>query len=487
MIPPATWWARCRAWEASPILVKEARQSVRSLSLPAVLCLLLVVLAGSSLLRLVPLLATAGEKLRAGPGFFMSSLFILMLAEGAAALVLFQRTLEERAPHRRDLLYITTLRPPQIVRGKFVAAMTFSLVLLGAGLPFVVLSYFLRGIGLPAMGGGLLMLLLLTALWNLWAIAIGVAPTHALVKWLLWAAGMALTGFCALGAGIQLNMRYNAALFVSLLVILIALGWLLYAIAVFLLQPPNSNRSLPLRFHALAILLILAASGCSAVQVTGNRHLADVVMMVGFFLAAVLFVLAFHAGDAVPGERWRPILRRGRGLLRRLPFLLGETTLSGLLFALLYGLLCSLLSVVMDAPIKDDLLMFAYPYLGYLLAYALIARWLTALLQKKFPQVAGAWVFLILTAAVSLVSGMVWLILDNQSHWAAVALGCILAGLLEGSDLKHDAHILTLAALLALALRGNGQWLVDSLRRSARNGQPPVPPPLPTDGEPLPP
>jgi len=465
---------RCRAWEPGPILVKEARQAVRSQALPGVLCLLLLVLAAASLLHLAALLTATREQMTAGFGFFLTSLIILLFAQGAAALVLFHRTVAERAPDRRDLLYITTLRPPQIVRGKFTAAMTFALVLLSAGLPFVVLSYFLRGVGLPLIGGSLLGLVLLTALWNLWAIAMGVYPAPVIARWLLWAGGMLLTGFLALSFGSEIQqMEGKAWLLVAL--VLAPLAWLLYAVAVFLLQPLNSNRSLPLRLHALGIGLALIAGGLLAARSGMAEDALILTTLCGLLADTALFFMAFHAGEAVPGERWRPAGRRRLALLRRLPGLLGETTCGGLGFAVLLGAGSLLpLAALRDTGVRRSILSFGVLCIGYLLAYALTARWLTARLQRLVSRVDGSWVFLTLAVAGSCVTGIWWAIREHQG--SAAAVGCVIAGILEDQHVHYTTHMLALTVWLGLAGALNVPWLVAALRRSPRNGWPAAPP-----------
>jgi len=221
--------ARCRAWEPGPILIKEARQSVRSRALPVMLCAALLVLAGHGLLQLAALSPAADRS--AGAEFFYVTLVLIGLLELVLALLLFWRHARENVPGHRDLLYITTLRPHQIVRGKLLAAMVFSACLFAASLPFLALAYCLRGVDLPAMACGTGILLVLITLWHLLGILVAAWTLPLYAKVLLWLAGM-FGLHCLLGCELQaLNAELSMGLLLFLFLTLFA-GGILYALAV---------------------------------------------------------------------------------------------------------------------------------------------------------------------------------------------------------------------------------------------------------------
>ena len=57
----------------------------------------------------------------------------------------------ERSNADMDLLYVTTLSPGAIVRGKYLTATALTLLIFSASMPFMILTYLLRGIDLPSI------------------------------------------------------------------------------------------------------------------------------------------------------------------------------------------------------------------------------------------------------------------------------------------------------------------------------------------------
>ena len=57
----------------------------------------------------------------------------------------------ERNDANIDLLFVTTITPGAIVRGKYFAAMALTLLIFSACMPFMMFTYLLRGIDLPTI------------------------------------------------------------------------------------------------------------------------------------------------------------------------------------------------------------------------------------------------------------------------------------------------------------------------------------------------
>ena len=58
----------------------------------------------------------------------------------------------ERNDANIDLLFVTTITPGAIVRGKYLAAMALTLLIFSACMPFIVFTYLLRGVDLSLVG-----------------------------------------------------------------------------------------------------------------------------------------------------------------------------------------------------------------------------------------------------------------------------------------------------------------------------------------------
>ena len=129
----------------NPIAVKEFRQAVRSNLVVAILAIFLLVnlaVIGGYLL-MSPDAATsktAGREVfvgLAGVLFFTCLSFVPLYTAVRLSL--------ERNDAGMDLLYVTTIRPGAVIRGKYLAAMALTLLICSACLPFLVFTYFSAG------------------------------------------------------------------------------------------------------------------------------------------------------------------------------------------------------------------------------------------------------------------------------------------------------------------------------------------------------
>src|SRR5208283_4355654 len=57
----------------------------------------------------------------------------------------------ERNDSDMDLLYVTTIRPGAIIRGKYLASLALTLLIFSACMPFIVFTYLLRGVDLVSI------------------------------------------------------------------------------------------------------------------------------------------------------------------------------------------------------------------------------------------------------------------------------------------------------------------------------------------------
>ncbi|MHC4553366.1 MAG: hypothetical protein ACYSUT_11485, partial [Planctomycetota bacterium] len=135
----------------NPIAIKEMRQAVKGRVLTWMLILFLlaqlIIMGGGMLLT-----EFSGDNFSAGPILLSILLFSLL-----AICLLFLpaifgiRFSVERAKGRADLLFITDMNPYSIVWGKTLAGVALTLLLFSASMPFVTLTYLLRGIDLPSI------------------------------------------------------------------------------------------------------------------------------------------------------------------------------------------------------------------------------------------------------------------------------------------------------------------------------------------------
>lgn len=151
------WLERLDAWLApwgerlNPILVKEARQALKSRRFLTTFSLVLLFACAWSFLGV----AWLGDRIHfgaAGPvmfyGYYCVLAFPLLVVVPYGA---FQSLAGERHDGTHELLSITTLKPRQLVTGKLASALLEMLVYLSAVAPCLGFTYLLRGIDFPSI------------------------------------------------------------------------------------------------------------------------------------------------------------------------------------------------------------------------------------------------------------------------------------------------------------------------------------------------
>ena len=180
----AAWIARfdaaCERWtdRLNPVLVKETRQALRSRSF---LVAFLITLGASWCLSLA-LVAMKGESLQlgeSGPDFYRAYLFALLLPLCfVVPLGVFRSATAEFADQTFEVLATSTLTPSQIAFGKLQSAAVSMAAYLSAMAPYLCFTYLLRGVSLPAIVLGLLVVGLASFIVTLGALAVGAVVKH---------------------------------------------------------------------------------------------------------------------------------------------------------------------------------------------------------------------------------------------------------------------------------------------------------------------
>jgi hypothetical protein len=301
----------------NPIVVKELRQAVQSRLVIAILLLFLlanVFVVGGYLLVSVD--ATTSE--RGGQDLFIG-LFVVLVTTCMVFVPLYAavRLTMERNDSNIDLLFITTIAPSAIIRGKFWAAVALTGLIYSAAMPYLTLTYLLRGIDLPSIFFALGIAFLCTAIVTMLAIFVGSIAGGMLLRILmlgilLWLGGCMLAwtimfGLTTVEMGLASMLADAGAwtgLSVSLLVGLATWG-LLYLLAVAAVSARSSNRMFPVRVLVTVCWAIfgVVAAICSLYYTSEDPMLIWVVGSMSVLSVAVGFVLAER-------ESWTPRVRR---------------------------------------------------------------------------------------------------------------------------------------------------------------------------------
>jgi hypothetical protein len=144
-------WASTAGDRVNPVAVKEFRQAVQSRWVVTILMLFLLInlaVVGGYLM----LSPDADTSIDGGRNIFMFLLGILLVTcVGFVPAYSGVRLSLERSDANIDLFFITTITPGAIIRGKYFTAMALTLLIFSACMPFMILTYLLRGIDLPTI------------------------------------------------------------------------------------------------------------------------------------------------------------------------------------------------------------------------------------------------------------------------------------------------------------------------------------------------
>jgi len=189
---PAGRFDFLRSIEVNPMLVKDLRQAARSWTVIGAVLLLMLIFFGFSVAFLLNGEFSSRSHNYLGPELFGVVTSVLMFITFVfIPLYLGVRGMLERASINADLLYITTMTPGAIMRGKLISGIYLILLFYSTAVPFMVFSYLLRGIDLPTIAFTISLMFLVNVILIQAAITLSVAPLHIVLKLL---AALALGG-----------------------------------------------------------------------------------------------------------------------------------------------------------------------------------------------------------------------------------------------------------------------------------------------------
>ncbi len=480
-------WARRRGWELNPVVVKELRQAVRNWSVTGMLLLFLVVLFATLLAFLVNHSVGSYFNQQLGEQVFQAAIVIL---SGASTLFIPLyvgiRLAIERQENNVDLLYISTLTPGRIIRGKFYCGAYITLLFFSACMPFMAFTNLLRGVDLPTVFFILLVLFIVVCAAIQIAILLACLPVSKPFKVLLGLMGIG-AAFGLLGGLVQLSWEFMRSgvgtmmasrgfwmSFSTFVTIGFAAFLLLHFLSIALISPASANRALPLRIYLTVVWLL---GGVLSVQ--WMRYLKDTrVLLPWAFVMSILLVGALYivvsSHDQLSLRVRRRIPRpKGRRLLAFLFYngaaggLVWTTLLLGLTFGLTWLAFYSSLDSTrgyhtFSSPELQQSTRVLGVILIYLVAYALIGLFLhRRFFSRRLPRLAGV-LALIIPGALAVVPNITLFFL-NRLTWTSVErlqLGNLFNLLVVKDDALTEKHLIFAMVLLTIALALNGTWFV---------------------------
>ncbi|NOT60356.1 MAG: hypothetical protein HOP19_09045 [Acidobacteria bacterium] len=332
----------------NPIVIKELRQAVQSRFVVAMLLVLLAIQLTAVGLYLL-FNTSANSDFTAGRVIF-GILFTIMLGVSLIFVPAYTavRMIAERSDTNVDLLFITTIKPRSIVAGKLLTAVVLTTLIMSACLPFMVFTYFLRGIDLITIFWVLAYAFLMIVSSGVLALLLGSLPYGRVVKAFL---SLPLLILCVIAFFSTVAMMfwfveqgfgaaYDTWEFwqVVLTVAMIALGLFGFAIVlcVALLTPHSANRAFPVRVYLTVAwaLTLIAVMAWARFAIT-NAPLAVWVL----FNSIVLGLMFFGAVSEREHSGVRVLRKLSPHPLRRwTAFLFASGAANGLVWAGLMGL-----------------------------------------------------------------------------------------------------------------------------------------------------
>jgi hypothetical protein len=330
----------------NPVLVKEVRQALRgrAFSVSFVIALSLATLGTTTWM----LGAQDSSGAQAAQSLLLMLSFCLALAVSLQVpLSAFQSMAAEWEGDSMDLLQLTNLRPWRIVFGKLCAAGVQVLLYLCAFVPFLLMTFLMRGVGAATIFWALSTMLQSAATLTGLAIALAAFGRARLARVLLL---LVLVVACTVAVfNNALRLRFGAFeaptgvgfQTAGFLQLALSFVWLLYP-ALLACGVAASRLTHPFEDRSLLPRLVLSVYVVSDLGFATWRHLTDPTggqLVAGTSMTAMLLVAAFGLffateADGLPPVRARGLPRHPRLALAATPFLGGGGR--GALFVLLH-------------------------------------------------------------------------------------------------------------------------------------------------------
>lgn len=476
----------------SPVVVKELRQAVRG----RFIVMLLMGFLATQLLTMGIALLVGAEKAAMADTMAMGRttfLWLLGILLGTCLLCIPLytgiRLGVERSDSDVDLLFITTIRPRAIVFGKFASSMLLTLLIFAASLPFMVFTYFLRGIDMPSIFILLALGLLAIAAMVCLAIMLATLPVSKPFKVIIglnFAFGglpalpfiMAIAfGFLQSGGGSRIATgKFWLGATITVIFFVAACGVML-AISIAQVTPPAANRAKPVR---IALVLQWCVTLAGTAFLAGST--SDPMPLVAWLIAqvALLTITTIAAtserhqlGARVTNEIPRNPLAR----LAVFPFFSGAASglvWSAIMIAASAGAVALLVKLLLPPTVSTDYqeaIIFVSDYAIYLFGFVLTAMAIREVgVFAKIPQ-SRTWivvVLLMLMAAFVPVAG--WILFGGKTPFGRDMTLWMLASPMPNPEEPQVARLIFGGVWLAVMLLFRRRWFAErfaGFRRAA--------------------
>lgn len=476
-------WIEAVGDRMNPVAVKEFRQAVQSRWVIAILMLFLLVnlaIIGIS----VTLSVSPETSIDLGREVFSALMFLLLFTcMWFVPLYSGIRLTLERNDANIDLLFISTITPGGIVRGKLLAAMGLTLLIFSTCMPFMVLTYLLRGVDLPTIFFALAFGFTVCALANSLGIFAGCVSGSAIMRGIVDVGVLISLIYLASGTAgmIHSTLFFGGWMFgggsmwrtfgMYLVGEALAIG-LLYVLSVAMVSPKTSNRMLVPRLYI---------TGCwmaTGVALAVWSAIEGLLMPIEpwIFLSGISFIILAVTSL---GERdtWSPRIRRTiprNRLLRPLAFLFYTGSAGGIVWAtMLFVTTMAIIYVSLNTTsifglshnLAEECMNLSMTF-GYILCYCLTVAALRPSLLRNVPTPNLSVFAAFLGVVLCLVPYLIAFFMENQ-WWHSLPwylLGSPMVLGMDNAAAKAAAGPVVLT-WLALAMLASAPWALGQWRR----------------------
>jgi hypothetical protein len=480
-------FANWRSWELNPVVVRELRQAVRSWAVTGTLLLFLVVLFCGAVIFFVTQSFDEATDQRLGAQIF--AIFSVILT-GASLLFIplyiGVRVAAERNENDLDLLYISTLSPARIIRGKFFCGAYVTVLFFSACMPFMTFTNLLRGIDLPSIFFVLLCLFLVVCCAVQMAIFLACLPISKLLKIFVGIIAAIITLFLVgnltrviaevmmVGVGSMMSNRDFWAGFLTVAGVVLAAALLLYFLSVALVSPPSANRAPPVRIYMTVIWLLGLL--ISLVWIAKIKDPRAILPWAGISIVifGISLVVTVSNSDTLSLRVHHTIPKRLP--LRAIAFLFYNGAAGGLVwtalifvatFIVMWKMLHSGIGVtLMDQEDFYTAIYTASASMFYVFNYALVGLFLhRKLLPRRSPRLAGIFA-VIVPAAWAVIPVLFFFFLNRLStrDLEHIQLGNIFNIFVVGVNAQKKEHLLFAGGWLCVMVLLNLTWFIKRLK-----------------------
>jgi hypothetical protein len=374
----------------NPIAVKEMRQAVKGRILTWMLILFL--LAQLVIIGIGMVFSEFTSDSFYGGRTLLSFLLFALLAVCLLCLpaIFGLRLSAERTEGRIDLLFITNMNSYSIIWGKTLAGIGLTLLLFSASMPFLTLTYLLRGVDLPSIFIMMGLNFLVVVLTIQGALFLACFPGGLISRGIrfLFGIGGAIMVMSLMGS---LSMELLRTGIGSLMgtwefwagtltvggFILLAMGFL-FVLSAVQISPPSSNRAPAIRGYLVLIWVCTTACCLLWFLKTGEREIALVWLIPMLILFSLSFTISLSERQSY-GVRIRRSIPKNR-LLRIPLFFFYSGAAGGVLFSAIMLLLtlggfylASTVSPTITRVLSEDVHLMILSSCLYLICYGLSA------------------------------------------------------------------------------------------------------------------